>query len=93
VRYHLFWLIAMLVGASANCNASDSIYLTATNRIDYELGTSYTFIGPYFTDGNTELFVQIAKPDTSTSSKGSSSPNQSSSGGAANSASINFIQW
>jgi hypothetical protein len=76
---------------STNCFSGESIYLTASDRIErFGLGDGYTYVAPYFTGVDTQKFISITKVSASDTKAGSS---DSQPQGKASQASISFAGW
>ncbi len=74
-----FALIAFAGLISAPCVSAESLYLTASERLEESGSAStYTFIAPYFTSAKTTLWISITKNVASNSTNSSASePKQS----------------
>jgi hypothetical protein len=87
----LAWGVAMALVASSPCARAESLYLTASDRIEsYGLGDPYTFIAPYFTRVQTTLWISITK--SAVSAGGSQNQGQNSAT-KTNAPSILFAAW
>ncbi len=89
----VIWFLAALALPSTNSVAAESVYLTASDRLEeYGLGEGYTFIAPYFTRVETTLWISITKAAATNSQNSNNSDNSQSQNKPAT-ASIYYAGW